>query len=1105
MNKNLLFVLCLFAFVTFSQKKTFKTPTYKKMMNDMTVNFYAVCDSADAYFKTIDKDVKGSGYKPYMRWRDENENRYAPSGNRLIDESVSYKEYLRLKKESDKLIKFNRSSNDASGWKSLGPDEITKISGHYAPGLGRLEFVEVNKTNQQEIYVGSRSGGLWHTNNGGITWTHNTDFLPGSGVNAISANPTNFNEVYINSRMASSGTSFGIYKSTDNGSTFTPTNFVPSTLNLGGLGSTFKVNTIQHHPTIPNLIFVGTSKGLFRSTNNLQTWTQLYGTSGNILDIDFHPTDSNIVYIYDHGGSSNKNRILKSVNIGVNFTQMPTITGNDNVDLKIITASSCPDCVFLTSDNGIWKSTDSGATFSTVVNPAPAGISLSGVMPNDNDVTKFVGGYQDLFRSEDSGTTFAKCTWWSLGSNEHGPGTYLEKLTNSNSYVHADTNYLDCINGVFYSCSDGFLSKSSDNGATWQKLSYKMGIRENYCLGVSQSDNSVAICGSQDNGISIVDKNGWTEAYGADGMEGIVTPLNPLYKIGSTQNGSRRRFLDENYISGGATPDSQTGAWIAPMFYDPNNQMTVYSIGEKIHKSTDFGTTWTILGSPVTFTGKITDAAIAENNSNKIAISTSNHLELSVDGGVTFASILNNLPPSLNISDVTFDPNNDETMVVTYVDVAASAGANKVFITYNGGTTWENITYNLGLMPINCAEISKGIIYVGAEMGVYYKPIAANTWTLLNNNLPNVAVKELEVNYGANTIKAATWGRGLWESKLVNRENFPAILTTEISNPPTFTLPKVTMQQFVTSTIDYAGTLTSVKVFWALNTPTFNTTDVISMSLVSGNTWKSNTAIPDQPVGTKVFFKVEAIGSNSDVSETYKFMYEVKPFVYCAASGENENGALWINNFTLGGTTVNTNAFNGGYSNNTTNLFTVNAGSTYTATGNFSTGWGENDFMVWIDYNADAEFSLSERVIYDINTGFNSSQSFIVPANTTPGTYRMRVRLGYWGDYNNACATTLGEVEDYQIKIEAALLNNETFNNTNQFKAYPNPITNELILENNSNSDKVNFEIFNVLGQIVTTGEFINKTVINTDNFSKGNYFVKIKQANTIHNLKIIK
>ena len=82
--------------------------------------------------------------------------------------------------------------------------------------------------------------------------------------------------------------------------------------------------------------------------------------------------------------------------------------------------------------------------------------------------------------------------------------------------------------------------------------------------------------------------------------------------------------------------------------------------------------------------------------------------------------------------------------------------------------------------PSNTTENST--LYLGAEIGVYKKAMTATSWELFSDDLPNTTAMELEVIYGSNTLRAATWGRGLWESTLSGRENYPSILTTEITN-----------------------------------------------------------------------------------------------------------------------------------------------------------------------------------------------------------------------------------------------------------------------------------------------------------------------------------
>lgn len=855
---------------------------WKDMMYDPTYNFYEVCNSADAYFETHDKNVKGSGWKGYQRWREENESKYYPSGDRSnVDPNFAATQYKRFLQE-------NPESKDLfpNGWSELGPYRIDSLTDHYSAGLGRVEDFYIDPNNSDRMYLGSRSGGFWKTLDGGVTWSSGlTDFLFASGVNAISARPTNNSDVIINVQNSSNNVTHGIYRSTNSGDSWVETAFNPTNLGLGGLGSNFRIYDLEYHPTTPDLVFIGTGSGLYRSDDDLNTWTEVI-VYGIINQVKFHPTNPNIIYAYDSRGTGNwRNLVYISLDAGVTWNLSNQVPGNSGQNASIAVSADCPDCVFFQSSNGVWRSTNQGQDFSFISNPDEGHGSFA---VNDIDTSVMVLGSIDPFVTTDGGQNFTQSGWWYLGSSEHGSGSDHENFMQTEVYVHADLRAAQSINGVFYLGTDGFLVKSEDNGLTWEILNQGTSIRENYTLGVSQSNHYVTMIGSQDNGTSLTNSDGWIEFFGADGMEAIVHPLNPDWMIGSFQYGGRRRTQNGGASQSDIDPPNETGngeaAWVAPMAYNPNNQFDVYHFSAEVWKADRFGDgTWVELGSPVTFSGVIEAAAFAENNADILAVSRDGNIELSTDGGVSFTDIQGTLP-SIDIRDIAFDPRDDSTIVVVYNQYTADG--NKVFITNDLGGTWENITYNLNDMPIRSVVIdhsASSFIYLGAEIGVFVMEKAGNNWSLYNPELPNVTVREMEINYGSNTLRAATWGRGMWEYSLKDRGDYPSILTTEITNPPTMIVPREGVDQYVTSVISYDNTITSAYVEWSINQPVFG--NVISMTNTVDSTWVSDSPLPDFPEGTKMFFKVFAIGVNGDTTETYKFMYEVR---YNAQAGLNE-------------------------------------------------------------------------------------------------------------------------------------------------------------------------------------------------------------------------
>ncbi len=1080
MKKIILFIV----FITLYSTRLSAQKKYKQMITDNSINFYDVVKEAQNYFKTHDKG-KGSGWKGYQRWRNANEYKYYPSGNRNnIDPLFTAKAYQSfLKKNSIST----QQRNSFTGWNELGPSRLTTFTGGYSNGLGRIEDHYVDPNNANRMYVGSRSGGFWKSLDGGVTWSGgSTDFLVASGVNTIGVMPTNPNQILINVRNSSNGYSHGVYRSTDAGDTWVQTNFNPTNLGFGGLGSDFRINTIAYHPTIANLVFISTNKGIFKSTDNLTTWTSLMDTD-TITEIKFHPTNPNIIYILN---LVFPNRILRSTDTGNSYTPSNGIGQNSYFNISV--SNACPNCVYVANSYGIWKSTDLGVNFTYLNNPEG---NCGGFTVSDTDNTKMIYGYLDTYGSIDDGNSFNKLTSWYLGSTNGDTTSNQTSFETSTNYIHADLHPAKSVNGVFYVGTDGLFCKSTDNGTNWEIIGQGIAVRENYKLGVSQSNTLRSISGSQDNGTSIKTENGWIEFYGADGMEGIIHPLNDDWMIGSLQNGGRLKTIDGGQTQIGATPtNSVNAAWEAPIAYDPNNQMTIYDFRQAVHKSDDFGTSWTTLGSP-SFGDNIRNAAIAENNSQILVVSKYSELEKSTDGGTTWLNITGSLP-NLSITDIAFDPKDDNTIIVTYADYTLDN--NKVFITTNGGVSWSNITHNLGNMPIHSVVIDhtpEKNIYLGAEIGVYTKTMHGNSWSLYNNNLANTTIEELEIVYGSNTLKAATWGRGLWEYTLVGRNDFPSINTTKITDQPTTDLPKFGSDQFVTSNIEYNGTLTNVHVSWSINNPLFDNT--IAMTNTSGTTWVSDTAIPKYPVGTKVFFKVFATGNNSDTSETYKFMYTVKPFEYCTAQS-NSPTYEHITNVTLN--TINNTSIATGYSDFTNISTDVTRGVTYNLEVSYSNNYNTDQIKVWIDFNNNASFTdAGETFIFPLASGTNSpfTQAITIPNNAKLGSTRMRIRLNDTTNGSNltSCGSSgYGEVEDYTLNIISANLGIIENDFGADLMVYPNPTDGKLTLNLKEKYTYVKVTIVNMLGQSIQENVFdnISELVLNI-HAESGTYFVKIQ------------
>ena len=419
-------------------------------------------------------------------------------------------------------------------------------------------------------------------------------------------------------------------------------------------------------------------------------------------------------------------------------------------------------------------------------------------------------------------------------------------------------------------------------------------------------------------------------------------------------------------------------------------------------------------------------AVIAENNSNTMVVTRNNSMVLSTDGGQTYTAIGAGLP-GYSISDVVFAPNNDQIILITYERYQNDG--NKVFISYNQGASWTNITGNLGDMPIRSAIIDHTPdqnIYLGAELGVYTKPMNGTTWTLYNPNLPNVSVRELEIQWATNTLRAITWGRGLWEYTLVGRNDYPNILTTLITDPPTDALPVETDPQDVTSVISYNGAISSAFVRWSVGSATYDS--VIPMINIVDSTWQTQTPIPGTQEGNNVYFKVYAVGSNNDTTESYKFHYKTRPACISNGNMSWQTAVTLVNFDNINNATGKTQPYTDYRDSDST---VVMIGTTHDLTVNVNT---DGDYtvngMAWIDWNVDGDFTDpgEEYVMGSAHDTIDgpttlSPLAITIPANATVGNVKMRVSARF-GNAATPCETGYdGEVEDYKLVILPACSN----------------------------------------------------------------------------------
>lgn len=743
-------------------------PPHIQMARSGNANFFDMQRSFNQYYQSR-ANGKSTGYKQFKRLEYWWEQRLYPTGE-LPEPGILWKETERFQARSS----VNSRSN--ANWTERGPKVWQNNTGHWNPGLGRINVIAIHPNNDQIIYVGTPAGGVWKTQDGGNNWSPLTDDLPTLGVSGIAIDHSNPQIIYIGTgdRDGFDTYGVGVLKSTNGGTTWNTTG-----LNYALNGNRYAVNKLLMHPTNAQIIFAAATNGLYKTVDGGTNWTLVF--NGDIDDLEFKPNDPNTLYavqMISGGGSS----VLKSTNGGNSFFS----TGQTSASRAHIAVTAGANAyLYFFASEGLFRSIDSGNSFSrrgdcptrTNQNWYDWAIAISHSNPEEVHV-----GAVETFVSTDGGQNFTKSAIWSY--------------PNGVGYVHADIHEMVFYGNTLYVGSDGLISTSTDGGNTWNNISEGLGIRQFYNIAISNSNPNLFVGGAQDNGTTIhTAGNGWVGWLGADGFEAIIDPSDNNIIYGTSQNGRFYKTLDGGQTRVAITQPGD-GAWSTPFVMDPTNNNTLFVGTDVVRKTTDGMNSWTSISSDFGETTKITDLTIAPTNNQYLYVAKRNKIWRTVDGGQNWSSIQNGLPNQW-ITHIAVHPTNPQKIAVTFSGYSAGE---KIYISQDGGSSWTNISTNLPNIPANTIVFhngSEGGIYIGMDVGVYYRDNNNTNWTAYNTSLPNVPITELEIQYLDNTLKAATYGRGMWESPLYNGSTGTTCGNTNLALSKTVTVSSEATSSFV--------------------------------------------------------------------------------------------------------------------------------------------------------------------------------------------------------------------------------------------------------------------------------------------------------------------
>ncbi len=644
-------------------------------------------------------------------------------------------------------------------WSFQGPD-ASPANGR---GLGRIQSVNYHPTNPDIYWVGTAGGGLWKTIDDGLHWTCLTDMLPVLGASDLAVNPLNPSVLYLctGDRDATDNSSIGVLKSTDGGATWNTTGFQFAITNVA------RISSILINPKDTSALLISTSTGIYQSRDGAATWTQR--APGSYRELEYRPGDTAVVY----STGVNNAQIYRSANGGLTWAQVTSFGGSPS-RVSIAVSAAAPNMVKAIVANaapnygleGIYHSSDTGKTFVKIFspsscsenylanNPVPNSSSCSGgqgwydltiaVSPQDSDRV-VIGGINSWY-SINGGASWLIANQWAY---------YVANL----KVVHADKHYMayhPLRPTVFFEGNDGGLFRTTSLTGGWTDITNGMGITQFYRMAVA-NHSPFALGGAQDNGSKRVNPGAATaELTGGDGMNCELDPIDPFTYYTSFQYGSIVKD-GNNYISNNI-PGNPVGGWITPYVLHPRDGARIFAGYDKVYLSYDQGDTWAAI-SPAFSAAKITRVAVAMSNLNAVYAVVSNTVRRTLDLGTNWSSMLG--MPGGAVSDIVVDKYDKQHIWVTY----SGYGANKV-AEYDSVNGWTPQNGTLPNVPVNCITIdtSNRTIYIGTDVGVFYRDSTMTDWALWNTNLPAAEVTDLGINYSTGDLWASTYGRGMWKS-----------------------------------------------------------------------------------------------------------------------------------------------------------------------------------------------------------------------------------------------------------------------------------------------------------------------------------------------------
>jgi photosystem II stability/assembly factor-like uncharacterized protein len=684
---------------------------------------------------------------------------------------------------------------------------------------GRVTAFAGVRQQPHTFYHGATGGGVWKTDDAGITWRPIGDGTIATGsIGSIDVAPSNPDHVWVGTGSAAIRSNViigrGVYKSTDAGRTF----------QFMGLKESGQIGTLRVHPTNPDIVWLAAlgspygpndERGIFKTTDGGKTWRKVLfvDTEHGGRDVEVDWQNPNVLYaaIYRgfrkgwdiiSGGPADKGGIYKSTDGGETWKHVTAglpqkLIGKIDLDI----ARSNPKVLFAMvegpgPEGGLYKTSDAGETWALVNNAQrlrarPFYFHYVNVNPkNENEVFVSELGFH---KSTDGGKSFTSIP------TPHGD--------NHGLWINPDTPE------IMLQVNDGGANVTLNGGRSWSTILnqptaeyYMVAVDEQYPyrLYVPQQDNSTLIIPSSNPYSWGLDHPAemWQQASGCE--TGQIWPRKDGTVVWGACKGEVGRY------------NVQTGQekhyWIYPqnryghhpseikyrfprqtvVYLSPHDERVVYQASHVLHRSTDDGVTWETIspdltanepqfqivpGNPITrdVTGEEVYSSIysmIESRLEKGVIwvgANDGPVHVSRDNGKTWKNVTpQGLAPGGRVQTIEDSPHRRGTAYASIYRYLREHDLKPyVYKTTDYGATWTLLSDGKNGIPIDHPvrvvredPAREGLLYAGTEFGAFVSFNGGRNWQPLQQNLPATPVTDIKVH--RNDLVISTMGRSLW-------------------------------------------------------------------------------------------------------------------------------------------------------------------------------------------------------------------------------------------------------------------------------------------------------------------------------------------------------